>query len=362
MFSIRRLVIEEATNVLAARLASGSLFLAALAAGFLVPAVNFSESLQIVETNSKFVEAGVNVVVASRGDKNPLDGRRCEELNRLEGIASAGGVGVADTVYLSTRPGQAVTLIPGTTHAAELIWPNDSPDTLRAASIVVGASIGRDYGLVPGSLIKLATSAGGGESTTAIVDYVASPTTRTAEADTTILYRAAITSVASCYVEYTSAGRGTLGSVVSGWWDPVTNVILSPLFVDRSGAFEPLSSALQSRMSQWVGLAAAALSGALFVAYVRSRRWEFATYVRLGLTAGGATIFAFVDSYLLLLLPMAVGFSLWLTVDASMTTVDVPSKTAVLSSLVAFASVPLFVPLVAVVIARGAPSSIFAER
>jgi hypothetical protein len=233
---------------------------------------------------------------------------------------------------------------------------------LRAASVVVGASIGRDYGLVPGSLIKLATPAGGGESTTAIVDYVASPTTRTAEADTTILYRAEITSVAACYVEYTSAGRGTLGRVVSGWWDPVTNVILSPLFVDRSGAFKPLSSTLPSRLSQWVGLVAAGLSGALLVAYVRSRRWEFATYVRLGLTTGGAAIFAVVDAYLLLLLPMAIGFSLWLTVDASMGTVDIPSKVAVLSSLVTFASVPLFVPLIAIVIARGAPSSIFAER
>lgn len=362
-FRSGRLVVEELQNIWATKLSSLTVLGIGLAMGLLAPTLSCVDSLRIMELNDRFVEAGVNVLVVTRNENLPLPAQRCEALNRLTGVIAAGGIDTARVLYLSSRPGQPISFLYGTRHASNLIWSNDPESALAGASIVVGSELGRSYGLRPGYLAGIVSTTVPRDTTQTVrVDHVARSTVRTTTADTTMFVVRPSETVSRCLVEVTPQAADYFASILTGWWDPIEDVVISAHFIDTSRAYAPLSTQLENRASRWAPMAALATLALISIGYVRSRKWDFATYRRLGLTLKGVVVFALIDTGVLILLPVLIGASLWLAFLAPVDIAGTAGRLATLDLAMLVVSLPLIAPILTAVIARTNPTDVFAER
>jgi hypothetical protein len=360
-FNSVRLVVEELRNIWATKLASGGVVAVALMIGVLVPMLGASESQQLVNMNARYLEAGVSTFVVTRSQNLPLSSARCEELNRIAGVVSAGGIESDEVAYLAARPGQPISLVFGSRNATNLIWPNDR--NIEGASVVVGSELGRLYGLRSNSLAGIVTQADPHDiDRIVLVDYVAHSTIRTRTADSTIFVVRPSETIRRCLVEASADATHKVADLLSGWWDPINDIVISPLFIDTSRTYSSLSIQLDNRMSRWAAPIAGVALIFMSMGYVISRRWDFATYRQLGLTVKGAIIFALLETGLLILVPVLMGASFWLAFLARVSGGDLPRQLAIFDLAALISVIPLIVPINALVIGRTRPSHVFAER
>jgi hypothetical protein len=277
-----------------------------VALGILVCLATVTNVAAIAGQQAELVAKGVNVFAVTGQNNDFLSSARCEELNAVPGVLSAGGVGTVQSFQTPTLGETQNDLRTLTRGAVAIIWPtHQSPSP--SPSIIAGASLGTQLGLTAGSRVTLATN---GASRLSKIDAVEPPSPRDEQYD-----HAAVEVVVppypivTCLVEARPGSREAVESLLLGWFasSPKTNV--SPYFLSTFVGPTPAEQ-LNTRYSQWVPLEAGGVLLIVLIATWWGRRSDFALYLLLGARGWRFALIVGAEFTVVGLVPAALGISI----------------------------------------------------
>lgn len=280
-----------------------------LVVGAGLPAVAGFEVSEIVRDADQAIAAGTNMMSLTAEDRAPLSASRCDELNNVDGVLTAGGIVSRSAAYAATRPNEPLQLIHGTVGAASALWPMLTEPT-GTAGVLVGADTASLFGLSVGSRLMLSESAGTSPSVSVLVDQVAGKTVRDVTLDGAIFVSVAPTGmITECLVEAQPGARQQVEAVLIGWFRADLKVAVSPYFVSNAPGSLPADE-LRGRLTQYLPALAFVLLFVSLAGYWFARRSELALYRTLGISRPQLLGMLATEALLLVLIPVNLGFAL----------------------------------------------------
>ncbi|WP_395638908.1 hypothetical protein [Pseudolysinimonas sp.] len=297
-FRLRDLAIESVRNVLAAR---GLSVVTAAVALFASAAIVVGTAFEVHQLSGKydeFVAAGGNVSLITPIEEGYLSAARCEELNVLPGVISAGGRSEFSGVHPALAPEVTAWIVRGTPTFADVMWPNLSYGGTRS-SVTVGSYLVDRLGLTADSWLRLDTPDGTRDLQ---VGQIPLGVPRDPTYDRAIFVpEVGLAEVDSCFVEAEPSAASRVAKVLDGWFDQ--RVGISP-FTHEIG---PTDNDLVTRLSRFLPFGALFTVLAMFVVWIRARKADYALYQLLGMQARTRLFFASAEYLLLILVPMSIG-------------------------------------------------------
>lgn len=286
---------ETLANLRARWALSMFVFIAVLVLAFASMTMVVSETSSIASDQQDLFEKGATGFIVSAGDAAAgLSAVRCEELNHIDGVVSAGARGAlipSDAGF----PGRLVTS--GYVRSVH-------PDVEAPAGTVAGASIASTWHLVQGSGIRLSGDV------LVPLDAVAGRSARDPRVDGEVLAVAPASSMQAteCVVISSSSSRAGVEALATNWFAPRVTTV-SPL-APNLGAAADVSDRFMGRASIAVPLVAGGLTVLMLVGAWFSRRSDFALYRLLGAKRGSLTAGLLVECVLLISIPSLAGIGL----------------------------------------------------
>lgn len=285
--------LDETLANLRARWASSLfVFLAVLVLAFASMAMVVNEASSIASDQEDLFDRGATGFIISDGDAGAsLSAVRCEELNHVAGVASAGARGSL-TPTVGGFPARLVTS--GYVRSVH-------PGVDATAATVAGASIASAWHFVEGSGIRL--SDGGVVS----LDAVPAKSDRDPRVDGEVLVVAPASSMqaSECVVISAISSRAGVEALATNWFAPQATSV-SPL-APQLGAASGVHDRFMGRSSIAVPLATGGLAVLMLVGVWISRRSDFALYRLLGAKRGALTAGLLMECALLLWIPSLAG-------------------------------------------------------
>jgi hypothetical protein len=263
------------------------------------PALDVS---RIVATNDQMVAVGVNLLVAQRDDREPIDAALCDALRSRPGVLAAGGATSSKRVVSAVDSGLSFDLVQATPGYAAVIWP-DLQGLPEANHGLAGHRVAEQLGVADGAGVPYVWGA-----TTGFVEAAAAPgQARAADHTNSIVVPVApVGSVVQCFVEAEPGARAALEQLLLGWFDQPANMLVTPLVTALSFGADP-DTQLTNRFSRWIPLAAALVLAAFTTALWLSRRTEVGLYGLLGLRGVALTVMVTTDYVLTVVTPVFAG-------------------------------------------------------
>lgn len=284
---------ETLANLRARWLSTLSVFVAVFVAAFGSTAMVVVETSEIASYQQDLYEQGATgFVIASNGDGSTLSASRCEELNHIEGVVSAGARG--DLVPNSSE----VPMRQVTSGYLRSVHPGEggSVSTIAGSGIAVTKHFVQNSGIVlSSSVVRL--------------DAVADKSLRDPRIDGEILQvvPAAAMQARECVViGSTSSTRGVEG-LLTNWFAPQKTSV-APLAPKLAAAVSP-HDRFAARSSLTVPIAAGVVAVLVLVGVWVSRRSDFALYRLLGARRGPLVFGLAMECLLLVTVPSVSGIA-----------------------------------------------------
>jgi hypothetical protein len=300
-FSRRAIMREAVANVIAHRLLSAIVVMVGALAPLWAISIGILDTHGISARDQQLTDRGAHVLVVMTTDGSDLPAARCDELNSVSGVLSAGAVIGADRVDAALPDLRRITVLSATPGLPAIYWPGDPPP--RDAGLAAGASVAADLGLVAGAVLPV-TGDGGprdlpiasapGHSPRAqdndlVLVQVVPPIGRTTE----------------CLVEAAPGAARSVEAALVGWF-PGGATSIQPYFSVPETGRNPQQE-FGSRLSLWLPIAAGVLVALTVLAWWAVRRAEFALYAVMGLRPPGLALMLLTEWTVLCLLPGCIG-------------------------------------------------------
>jgi hypothetical protein len=264
------------------------------------------ESTSIVRQHEALKEAGLFVYTVSHVDGTLLDAARCDQLNTVVGVVSAGGVVGSQTVTVPQLPSNVIEVLLATPGLPQVVWPEARAES-GSAAVLAGDRLTADLGLTPGSWLSASSPSNDRPVELYQVDWVAPESVRFPRyADSVIVVTPPQGGLRTCLIETQPQAYEAVGTVVLGWFPDAADIVVAPLLGD-SGIGPSPETAFQHRLSRSGPLIGTALLTVLSVVTWLSRRPELALYRLLGLTDAGVVTMVLADVALTVWAPTWVG-------------------------------------------------------
>lgn|GEM_PF-5763068 len=245
-------------------------------------------------------DLGSHVFTVSNDQNRPLDAGRCDQLNTVSGVMTAGGVLASSAFSVPTDPGYLGDYVRVTPGYLRVLWP--SVEKSELVKVGVGSSLAANFGLVSGAHLAIVANS---QPLFFRVDYVAVEDRRFPTFSRAIVVVEAPTgSVLSCYVEVQAGASDDVATVLAGWFADSGQVTVTSIWsADQS---QPtLQDELASRISQWVPFILAATVILVWCFSWMMRRQEISVYRMLGLSTAQLVLMSLIEWSLALLAPAA---------------------------------------------------------
>lgn len=255
--------------------------------------------VSISNRQEALVAQGSNVWNVTTAETEGLSASRCDSLNAVDGVKTAGAVLSMTYLESAIYDSEYVAVQIGTPGLVGAYWPSLGNGI---AYSVVGATVASRYGLVDQS--QLILKEGPKQSVFTVVPAASSP--RGAAYDQLLLEIApASGSTRECIVEASPGHRRSVEALLIGWFRG-TEVVVSPYIQLPEGSRLPQNE-LAERLSAWFAPAAAVFVNAAIIGSWLMRRQEFALYALLGLKAKHILLMLLVEFAVLVVLPICMG-------------------------------------------------------
>lgn len=308
-FRMGTVIVESFANLRATPVLTGCRMLVAMLAGFGMAYATVAEVSSLEAELSDAVRAGAFVwVVSSTSERTGLDVAKCDALQSIEGVTSAGAISGQRAFRPTNQPRATYRLLTVTPGYVRTVWP-----MLDGARMNSGVFAGRDVaealGLLPGSAIQGVLS-GSSEQLSLRVADVPPPSPRVELADRDLVVVQAPTGrTGSCLVSADASHTTDIPTLLRAWFPAEIVVQVRPLqSTDDVGA--NLTERFDRRPSSlgWaIGLAFVWLVN---VALWFDRRADAALYLTLGMSRRQLFGGYFVEVVVAAALPIQVGVSL----------------------------------------------------
>jgi hypothetical protein len=264
----------------------------------------------IVERQDELVARGANVwvVTGSAG----LSARRCDDANRIIGVANAGAMMRSTFLRAATPNERHIRIIEGTPRLVAIFWPSlDSGTTGR----IVGNRVAADYGLTEKAFFSTRS---GMEPRTFSVS-VADASKRSPTYDSVIVETApARGTVLECLVEGQPGHKTGVEAALLSWFSSEQPTITPYFSVPETGRSP--QAEVEQRLSAWAAVAAAVVIALSTIAIWRVRRLDFALYALLGVRHQKILIMLITECAAIAIFPSCLGLLISLvTVGSSLT-------------------------------------------
>ena len=276
--------------------------LASLGAGAGVVSSSVAEATGILDYQTNAVGRGSTVFTVSAVDNTPISAARCDALNSVPGVVSAGAVVDNRTEAFrlgSSRPAYVTYATPGMVH---LIWPDKMQVLGANAGPVVGSSLASEFGIVEGASIPL------GSNIYTHTSVATSSSPRDENYDNRILIPLAASPemlVRTCLVEGVTGSQAEIEALLTGWFPAVPPIFVAP--VVPKGTYMDTDEMMRARITQYAGLAAGVLIAVVYGLICTMRRQEYALYHVLGLPPRRRLLMLTAETAASALLPFAIG-------------------------------------------------------
>ncbi|TFD00504.1 FtsX-like permease family protein [Cryobacterium sinapicolor] len=281
-----------------------------LASGLAVPLVTAMEVGSVVRDDLAAVAAGTNTLSVAGENRGPISAARCDQLNAISGVISAGGVVSRASVNVASRPNESLELVRGTVGLAAIFWPGDQLDPSKSVAFVSGSRNAVTFGITEGAPIAFSKVADQSTTTTIVLSQIAAPSTRKTALDSAFFEVVPpVGSIVECLVEASPGARDKVESILVGWFPLTSATSVSPYFqlTDPGSTTE---QKLHDRLSQHFPLAALIVTFTTVIAVWYSRRSEFALYRSLGLKKVQFLLLLVLETVVLVFVPIHLGLSL----------------------------------------------------
>lgn len=313
-FTAGALVREGLLNVVSNRLLSLLLALSCfvgaggclLVSGYEVSAIE-ARFLQLVAKGS-----AVLAVTAQDGESVP--GERCEALNGVPGVISAGGIVSRSTMRTEGSAFGQVLMVEGTAGLPAIIWPGEP--AMRGSAITAGSTLAERSGAQVGAVLPWGLRIDG---QFVAPSAIAEPSPRDASFDlAVVIVRAPASPVQQCLVESAPGALDEVSHLLVGWFDGPIETFVSRFYADSSVGASPQEQ-FDSRLSRWVPYVAALIIGAGFVITWFARRQEFGLYRMLRASPGSLLTNLATEFIVIGLIPLCGGYLAGLIISSMAT-------------------------------------------
>lgn len=282
---------------------SATVFVAALAIGLVSSLWAISTAARIQERWETQLLRGVSSVRVVEALGGPLSGARCDDLNRVVGVRSSGGLIQERLVSTHGRPGSRVYLQRVTPGYAAVAFPAE-PD-LIGAGVVAGRDVASRLEIHDGVSLPL-LNAPGSTPDWLTIDRAVTTDARIAGAGGAVLVAAAAdVDVSECVVDIEPAYLEAVVILLQGWFDG-ENTVVGPFLPGDDTRADPHSD-LTDRPTRFAGIGAGLLLAVSAVAMWLTRRGELSLYVLLGLGYRQLLVMAAAETLVLLAAPFSAG-------------------------------------------------------
>lgn len=314
-FAVAVTVGEAVKNLGSTVALSATVAVLSMAIGVAVPTATAIEVGSIERDARRATSAGINVMSVTVENRGPISAARCEDLGRVSGVLSAGGIVARESISLITRPHEALELIRATPGAVRVLWPNQRTQA-SASSVIAGSIVATLHGLGENSILGYRV-ARGSEVNYAIVGATAPASARGERLDNTIVIASApVGVVTECLVESMPGARDDVLLALEGWFPRDAGVVISPFYLPDSSWSSP-DERLETRMSQQFPLLGAVALTAAVLAVWFARRADFALYRHLGMSRRRLLLMQVAEAVMLVILPASLGLTVSLFLLAS---------------------------------------------
>lgn len=314
-----QVVAEGRANVTSAPMRSLVLALVVAVVTGGVIALSLSDVAGIAGRYRDQIRGGRFVLVARSAATTGLDASRCDALNGLGGVRSAGAVLGARSIYPAAAPARPYELLTVTPGLVRTWFPQDVEPVV--AGWVAGPEAARELGLTDRSTVAVFDSPQikpKGAPRPVTVERILAPSPRRDEADRDLFQVSPPTGRApTCYVDVDPASLEAVDQALTAWFASADRVGVTGLLEDRARGRTP-EAELDARTSAPAWAAGTAIVTVLTVLLWYGRRDELALYRLLGASRRTVATLLAVEAVATVLVPAVVGiaFALVLRVDA----------------------------------------------
>jgi hypothetical protein len=294
---------EAVANVLAHRLLSAIVVAIAAIVPLCAISIGILDTAAIGARDQQLIDRGSHVFVVTAVDRAELPAARCDELNSVSGVGSAGAIVDVEQAHARLPDFRYLALASVTPGLPAIYWPRGV--TAADAGVTAGASVAEDLGLVPGALLPVAV---GGEPRDLPIAVVSEPSPRAQQHDLALVQVVPPAGVTlECLVEARPGAARAVEAALIGWFPGVTTTVTPFLAAPDTGRTP--QQEFDARLSLWLPVAAGALVALVVLAWWTIRRAEFALYAVMGLRPAGLALMLAIEWAVLCLLPAAVGIT-----------------------------------------------------
>lgn len=279
--------------------------LTAAAAGAGAVASSAIEVAGILNYERTAIGRGSTVFSVSSVDNSPISGARCDALNSVSGVKTAGAVidNRSESFQLGgSRPAYVTYATPG---VVALVWPGSNDVLGSESGPVVGSSLAAEFGLVENSSLII------GSAVYDSISVAVAPSPRDGNYDNRVVIPIAASPdllIRTCLVDSMPGSRSEVESLLTGWFPSAPPVFVAS--VVPPGTFTASDEMMEVRLSQYSGLGAGVLIAMIYGLTCTMRRSEYALYQVLGLPPGRRLIMLSTETIMAALLPFSFGSTL----------------------------------------------------
>ena len=166
-FRVREILAESWRNLISRPILTLFTILAVMSISFGVVYSSATAAREISRIDDSQRARGATVLVVYAENREAWSSQSCDSLATIPGVIASGARLSNESFQILVAPGRTVWVERVTPGFSRIVWPDLSPERLSGGGVIAGASIAKEFGLVPSA--SLSVQGIGGTTTVTIL-------------------------------------------------------------------------------------------------------------------------------------------------------------------------------------------------